>query len=56
MLLDKTHIRLLKDPENIRNKALYNPEGYSSDHKEELDNLSSINSKDDLNSSRNKSS
>jgi hypothetical protein len=57
MILDKTHTRLLKDPVNIRNKALYNPEGYASDHKEELENLSMYerDPKDALYPSRNNS-
>ena len=33
-------MRLLKDPDNIRNTSLFTQEGYSLDHRKELDNLS----------------
>ena len=40
MILDSKHLKLLKDPDNIRNVSLFTPEGYSTDHKRDLDNLS----------------
>ena len=40
MNLDQRHLALLKDPDNIRNVSLFTPEGYSTDHKRDLDNFS----------------
>jgi hypothetical protein len=40
MMLDQRHLALLKDPENIRNVSLFTPEGYSTDHKRDLENFS----------------
>ena len=37
MLLDKEHLTKLKDPENIRDRSLFVPEGYSTDHKRDLE-------------------
>ena len=31
---------MLKDPVNMRNVSLFTPEGYSTDHKRDLDNFS----------------
>lgn len=39
MLLDPTHMKLLRKKENYKRKELYQPEGYSTDHKEELARL-----------------
>lgn len=39
MVLDHRHMKLLQDPKNIRNEQLYQPEGYSSDHLNELEGL-----------------
>jgi hypothetical protein len=39
MMLDNKHMTLLKDPKNMRQEPLYQPEGYASDHISELENL-----------------
>ena len=40
--LDKHHLQQLKEPESIRNPALLHPEGYSTDHKKDLEIFSQV--------------
>jgi hypothetical protein len=40
MNLDKRHLDLLKNPDNMRTVSLFTPEGYSTDHKRDLYNYS----------------
>jgi hypothetical protein len=40
MNLDEKHLAMLKEPENIRNISLFTPEGYSTDHKRDLEKFS----------------
>ena len=40
MNLDEKHSAMLRDPDNVRNLSLYTPEGYSTDHKKDLENFS----------------
>jgi len=45
MVLDRTHLRELKKPENIRKTELFQPENFSYDHKKDLIEIYSQNSK-----------
>ena len=45
MILDRTHLRELKKPENIRKTELFQPEQFSYDHKKDLIEIYSQNSK-----------
>ena len=40
LMLDKNKLKQLRDPKNIRNKDLFQPEGLSYDPKHELDMFS----------------
>jgi len=37
LILDKDHLSKLKDPDNIRDRSLFVPEGYSTDHRRDLE-------------------
>ena len=39
MVLDRSHLERLRDPKNMRNKTVYNPEGYNPDHSREYRRL-----------------
>jgi len=44
-MLDRKHLRELKKPENIRKTELFHPENYSYDHRKDLIEIYSQNSR-----------